>query len=154
MKRILCLAALLGAPAAAHDYAAGPLAIAHPFAIETVINAPVGGGYMTITNAGTTDDRLLAVEVASDVAGLVQLHEMAMDGGVMRMGPLEDGVPVPAGETVTLAPGGLHVMFMDLRAGLDAGTEVPATLVFEAAGPVDVVFNVEPRGGEDGHSGH
>ena len=154
MKRILFLAALLGAPAHAHDYATGALAIAHPYAIETVGNAPVGGGYMTISNTGPTDDRLIAVEVAPDLAGLVQLHEMSMDNGVMRMGPLEEGVPLPAGETVTLEPGGRHVMFMQLRTGLAAGTEIPATLVFEKASPVDVVFKVEPRGGEDGHSGH
>ncbi|WP_299813629.1 copper chaperone PCu(A)C [uncultured Jannaschia sp.] len=154
MKRILFLAALLGAPAYAQDDATSSVAIAHPFAIETVGNAPVGGGYMTIRNTGPRDDRLLAVIVAPDVAGDAQLHEMAMEDGVMRMGPLEGGIPIPAGETVTLAPGGMHVMFTQLEVGLRAGTEIPATLVFEGAGPVEIVFEVEPRGGAGGRSDH
>ncbi len=157
MKHILLLAALLaGTTAAAHDYTVGDISIAHPFALATVGNAPVGGGYMTITNAGTIDDVLIAVTVAAEVAGMVQLHEMTMDGGIMRMGEVTGGIPLPAGEAVTLESGGLHVMFMRLAGGLEEGTEIPATLTFEKAGTIDVVFDVEARGAAkaDDHAGH
>lgn len=159
MKHLILLAALLsGTVATAHDYAVGDLTIAHPFAFATVGNAPVGGGYMEITNGGDTDDVLVSATVAEDIAGMVQLHEMAMDDGVMRMGEIEDGIVIPAGETVVLESGGLHVMFMRLPKGLDDGAKIPATLTFRDAGEVDVVFNVETRGAAgdkaDGHAGH
>uniref|UniRef100_UPI002811C9C4 copper chaperone PCu(A)C n=1 Tax=Jannaschia maritima TaxID=3032585 RepID=UPI002811C9C4 len=93
--------------------------------------------------------------------GMVQLHRMEMEDGVMRMSEVPGGIPVPAGETVTLERGGLHVMFMQLEGPLTDGMTVPATLRFEKAGDVEVVFNVEPRGGSDeghgdhgGHGGH
>lgn len=151
-------AALLAATtASAHDYKIGDITIAHPFSFATVGNAPVGGGYMEITNTGETDDTLIAVTVAEDVAGTVQLHQMAMDDGVMRMSQVEGGIAVPAGETVVLQSGGLHVMFMRLPDGLQEGESFPATLTFAQAGEVEVVFKVETRGeaerAED-HSGH
>lgn len=159
MKRFLFLtAALLTATtASAHDYKIGDIAIAHPFSFATVGNAPVGGGYMEITNTGETDDTLIAVTVPEDVAGVVQLHQMSLDDGIMRMNEVEGGIPVPAGETVTLESGGLHVMLMRLPDGLVEGETFPATLTFAQAGKVEVVFNVETRGGAakaEDHSGH
>jgi periplasmic copper chaperone A len=118
----------------------GDLEISGGFTRATLPNAPVGGGYITITNKGSADDRL--VSAASPVAGLVQLHEMKMDGAVMKMGELPDGIPVPAGETVTLAPGGLHIMFMQLNQPFVEGTKVPVTLTFERAGTVGVELDV------------
>lgn len=147
MKRLALIAALLGATAAsAHEFAVGDITIVHPFAFATVGNAPVGGGYMQIENAGTADDVLTAVTVAADVAGTAQLHEMSMTDGVMNMNQIDGGIVIPAGETVTLESGGLHVMFMRLVGGLDEGAQFPAVLTFERAGTVDVVFNVEARG--------
>ncbi len=156
MTRCLFLVAsmLAAVPAGAHEFAVGALAIDHPYAHATVGNAPVAGGYLTIANGGDEDDTLVAVAVAPELAGMVQLHEMVMDGEVMRMGEVEGGIAIPAGETVTLEPGGLHVMFMRLPAGLEAGTEIPATLTFERAGDVDVVFAVEERGAADGAHDH
>lgn len=159
MKHLILMAALLAAPAAwAHDYTVGDLSVAHPFAFATVGNAPVGGGYMEITNTGEIDDVLLSVSVAPELAGMAQLHEMAMDDGIMRMGQVEGGIVLPAGETTILKSGGLHVMFMRLTDGLDVGEEIPATLTFENAGTLDIVFTVEARGetpahGND-HNGH
>ena len=166
MKTPILLAALVAAtPAFAHDYAVGDLSIAHPFALATPPNAPVAGGYLEITNGGDSDDVLVSATVDDAIAGMTQLHRMEMDGGVMRMSEVEGGIPVPAGETVVLERGGLHVMFMQLADGLEAGTEVPATLTFRDAGPVEVIFTVETRaeaearmgaGGadHDAHSGH
>ena len=155
MARTLLLPlALLAAPALGHDYAAGELRIDHPHAFATPPTAPVAGGYMTIENGGTVDDRLIAIEVDPSVAGIAQIHEMAMEGDVMRMREREGGVPVPAGETVALAPGGLHVMFMRLPEGFAEGREFPATLLFEKAGEVEVVFTVERRRAARDHADH
>jgi copper(I)-binding protein len=148
----LTLAATLGA--GAHGYALGDLTIDHPYAFATPPNAPVAGGYLAITNSGEADDVLTAVRTAPDFAGMVQLHEMTMEGGVMRMGEVAGGIPIPAGETVTLEQGGLHVMFLRLPRGFEEGQEVPATLVFEQAGEVEVVFDVEARGAVTDHGAH
>jgi copper(I)-binding protein len=156
MKRLLTLAAavaaLLALPAAAHDDGIGDIAIHAPRILATPPNAPVAGGYLSMTNEGETDDVLLSVRVPETVAGLTELHEMAMEDGVMRMSAIEGGIPVPAGETVTLEQGGLHVMMMRLARGLAPGDEVPATLTFRDAGEVEITFAVEARGaGGRGH---
>ena len=132
--------ALAGA-ASAHDYKVGDLVIDHPVARATPANAPVAGGFMTITNNGSQDDRLIAA--SSAVAGKMEIHEMAMEGDVMKMREIEGGIVIPAGETVMLVPGGLHVMFMQLGAQLKEGETHEAVLTFEKAGDVTVTFNVE-----------
>lgn len=73
------------------------------------------------------------VGVSSPVAGVAEVHEMAMEGNVMKMRALADGLALPAGHTVELKPGGYHVMLMDLKQPLEAGSTVPVTLVFEGA---------------------
>lgn len=122
----------------------GDIELSGGFMRATLPNAPVGGGYITITNKGAEPDRL--VSATSPVAGEVQLHEMKMEGDVMKMTELPDGIPVPAGETVTLAPGGLHLMFMQLKAPLVEGKKVPVTLTFEKAGTVEVELDVQAVG--------
>jgi hypothetical protein len=130
------------APAFAHNGVVhlGPINISAPFSRATLPNAPVGGGYLTIENTGTEDDRL--VSATSSVAGETQIHEMAMEGDVMKMRHLHDGLPIPAGETVTLAPGGLHIMLMNLQQKLVEGESITITLTFEKAGTVDVELPV------------
>ncbi|MGR3540484.1 MAG: copper chaperone PCu(A)C [Hasllibacter sp.] len=156
MKPFAIAAALaLALPAAAHDYVLGEIAVGHPFAYATPPGAPVGGGYMVIANEGEADDVLLSVEVQAAVAGTVQLHEMTMRDGVMRMDEVRGGIPLPAGATVALEPGGLHVMFMGLAAPFEAGAAIPATLTFREAGPLEVEFQVVARGeGEQADGGH
>lgn len=121
----------------------GDLEISAPFARATLPNQPVAGGFMTLTNTGETDDTLIAARSAA--AGRMEVHEMAMDGDVMRMRELEDGLPIPAGETVTLKPGGYHVMFMDLAGPLSEGGSAEVTLTFEKAGEVTVIMPVVAR---------
>jgi copper(I)-binding protein len=165
MRSILFAAAVVAgfsAPALAHDFTLGDLSIGHPYAIATPPRARTGAGYLTITNAGTAADRLL--EVRADFPD-VQLHTTEVDAaGVARMRELE-AVEIPAGETVVFEPRGMHVMFVGLAAPLEAGATIPAVLVFEQAGEVEVVFNVEERGeqapghdgmdhGHGGHGGH
>lgn len=145
------------APAHAHDYKLGTLEIVHPWTRATPKGAKVAGGYLKVTNRGAAADRLVAVEAAS-AAGKTELHEMAVEHGVMKMRPLAQGIGVPAGQTVTLEPGGLHVMFLDLKAPLKEGESVSARLIFEKAGSVDVTFKVEAMGARGGdmhkHKGH
>ncbi|MGZ9809852.1 copper chaperone PCu(A)C [Pseudoroseicyclus sp. H15] len=126
--------------AAAGSWSVGDLTITGAFTRATLPNAPVGGGFLTVTNAGETDDTLIAG--STPAAGRVEIHEMEMDGDVMRMRELEGGLPIPAGETVELTPGGYHIMLMELAGPLVEGTEVPVTLTFAEAGDVDVMLSV------------
>lgn len=146
----LALTALLPAPAVAHDYKLGTLEIVHPWTRATPPTAKVGGGFLTIANKGATPDRLIAVRSPASLK--VEVHEMKMDGSVMRMREVEKGLEIPPGSTVTLKPGGYHIMFMELKAPLMKDAKVPVTLVFEKAGSIDVEFAVEAMGA--GHSGH
>lgn len=154
MKRILASAALalfaLTASAFAHDYKIGDLVINHPWSKATLPNQPVAGGFMSITNNGSEADRL--VSGTATFAGEVQMHEMGMEGDVMKMRQLEDGLEIPAGATVELKPGGFHVMFMKLAERLNAGELRKATLTFEKAGTIELEFKVEDaKPGEGGH---
>lgn len=114
--------------------------------------AKVGGGFLTIRNGGAGEDRLVAVE--SPAAARVEIHEMKMENDVMKMRKLDDGVAVPAGETVELKAGGLHLMFMDVKTPFKEGDAVPVTLVFEKAGKVDAAFPVGSAKGGAAAGGH
>ena len=141
-RAAIAAAVLFATPAFAHDDATaiGSLEISASFARATLPNAPVGGGFMTIENHGEAADRL--VSVTSPMAGDVQIHEMAMEGDVMRMRAVPDGLELPAGETVELKPGGYHLMFMGLKGAFVEGETVPVTLTFEHAGSVDLALPV------------
>lgn len=140
---IISLAATLPTAAVlAHGYKAGAISIAHPWSRQTAPGQTVGGGFLVATNAGDKDDRL--VSVTSPAAAEVQLHTMSMDGGVMRMRQVTDGLPVPAHGKLELKPGGFHVMFIGLKVPFALGAKIPATLTFKRAGKVKVAFAVEP----------
>ena len=130
---------LRSAVAHAHSYKIGAIDIGHPYARATAPGQPTGGGFLKLTNKGESD-RLLSAH--ADVSAAVELHVMKMEGDVMRMRQV-DAVDVPAGETVELKPGGLHIMFVDLKAPLKAGDSFPMTLKFERAGEVTVDVKVE-----------
>ncbi len=151
----LVAAAATGAHGAAQVVTIGNLEISGGFSRATLPNAPVGGGYVTITNKGSEADRL--VGAASPVAGVTQIHEMKMEGDLMKMNEVPDGVEIPPGATVTLKPGGLHIMFMQLTGPLVEGTSIPLTLTFEKAGSVEVQLSVESpaaKGPAEDHSAH
>ena len=138
------LAIFAASGAFAESYKLGTLQIDQPWARATPPSAPAGGGFLKITNTGTAPDRLISA--SSPAADMVQVHEMKMDGNVMRMREVEKGLEIPAGGTVTLAPGGFHLMMMGLKGPLKQGTTVPVTLVFEKAGQIDVQLSVEGLG--------
>jgi copper(I)-binding protein len=127
----------------AHDVVTlGALEISGAFSRATLPNAPVGAGYLTITNRGTADDTL--VSATSPVAGVTQIHEMKMEGDVMKMNEVEGGLVIPAGQSLTLEPGGFHIMFMELKQAFVEGSMVPVTLTFANAGTVEVELMVGP----------
>jgi copper(I)-binding protein len=132
----------------------GDLTLSGAFTRATLPNAPVGGGYVTITNNGTDADRLIGAE--SVFSPDVQVHEMAVIDDVMQMSQLPDGLEIPAGETVTLAPGGLHLMFMQISQPFVEGETVPVTLTFEHAGEIEIELAVEAFGASSmsDHSEH
>ncbi|CAN1502910.1 COG2847 Copper(I)-binding protein [Rhabdaerophilaceae bacterium] len=149
----LATALFLSLPAASHDYKIGDLKIDHPWSRATPGGAKVAGGFMTITNLGATPDRLIGGSVAA--ASNFEVHEMKMEGNVMKMRALEKGLEIKPGETVALKPGGFHVMFINLSSPLREGSTIKGTLVFERAGTVEVEFKVEGRGSSgENHGGH
>lgn len=145
-RSLFALALLLaGSPAAfAADVKAGDLVITQPWSRATPGGAKTGAGYLTIENKGSAPDRLVAV--SGDVAGRIEVHEMAVNNGVMTMRPLEKGLVIEPGKTVALAPGGYHLMLMELKSPLKQGDKLPVTLEFEKAGKVAVTLEVQAVG--------
>lgn len=128
---------------------AGSVSIQAPWARATAPGAAVGGGFMVLENAGP-DDRLLGA--SSSVSASVELHSMSMENNVMRMREVP-AIDLPAGKRVDLRPGGLHMMFIDLKAPLKVGEQFPVKLRFEKAGEVEVMMSVEPMGAMGGPAG-
>lgn len=132
----LALAAFVSTAVLAAD-----LEVAEPWARASAGPARNGAAFLTLKNHGADADRLVAAR--ADVADRVELHTHIMEGNLMKMREVEGGIAVPAGETVMLEPGGLHVMFMGLKAPFKEGEHFPLTLVFEKAGDIDVTVHVQ-----------
>lgn len=158
------LAVALVAPAVfAHDYRQGALMIDHPWSRPTPPGTPMGVGYMSITNNG--DGPITLIGASSTRAEQVSIHESRIEAGVMRMEPLQDGLVIPAGETVELKPHSFHLMLENLSGPLREGESIPLALDFEGAGDMAVELKVESldgpamdgdigRGMEMDHTGH
>jgi copper(I)-binding protein len=125
-------------------YKLGDLTVTSPWTRATPGGAKIAGGYLKITNNGTSADRFVGAK--SVEADHVEIHEMSMNDGVMKMRPLPNGLEIKPGETVELKSGGYHLMFMDLKQPLKQGDIFKATLQFEKAGSLDVNFNVNALG--------
>ena len=135
---------LVAATAGAADYDVGPIHISQPWARATPKGASSAAGYMTVTNGGTTPDRLTCV--SSDAAAQCQVHTMSLEGGVMKMRPVEGGLEIPPGGTVALKPAGLHVMLVNLKHPLEPGKTVEVTLKFEHAGTKEIELPIAAIG--------
>lgn len=109
------------------------------WAAQTPGGVDVSAGYLVIGNGGDADDRLLSA--SSPRAARVEIHEMVMEGAVMRMRPVE-ALVIPAHGEATLAPGGQHLMFFGVTAPFVQGETVDVRLVFETAGEVAVSLPV------------
>lgn len=142
-----CAALALATGAQAHGVTAGDLEIIHPNILAPAPSAKSAAGYMGIANAGTTADRLIGIEVPSVHHSEMHTTEHSADG-VARMMHV-DAIDIPAGETVLLERGGMHIMLMGLTEPMTEGQMVPATLIFEHAGRVEVEFSVDPSDGAD-----
>ncbi|HLH89376.1 MAG TPA: copper chaperone PCu(A)C [Xanthobacteraceae bacterium] len=143
---LLLTAALAASTAHAGDYKAGAIVISNPWARATPSGATAGAGYFTVTNTGTTPDRLVAV--TSEAARNADIHEMTMANGMMQMRPLKGGLELKPGETVQLEPGGEHVMMTGLKQPLKQGDHIKGTLTFEKAGKVDIEYDVQAVGAQ------
>ncbi len=139
---LLALVALAAAASGTHAYQIGSIKIDHPYARATAPGQPAGGGYMTLINGGVAD-RL--VSASAGVSRSVELHEMKMEGDLMKMRQV-DGIEMSRGSTVELKPGGFHVMFIGLKAPLREGASFPMKLTFEKAGELTVEVEVEAPG--------
>ena len=136
----LALAVSLQSPVEAADHAAaGDITITAPWVRATPGGVKNGAAYATLSSAGAAD-RL--VKVTSPAAGRVELHNHFMEDGVMKMRPV-DGVAVPAGGNVAFAPGGYHIMLLDIGHPFRVGETVPLTFVFEKAAPISLDAPVE-----------
>ncbi len=144
-------ALLAGACALLPATTSAQVAVEDPYARAASPSAISGAAFMQIVNTGETDDRLVAA--ASDVAERVELHTHVVDGDVMRMVEVEEGFVVPAGESISLERGGMHVMFLGLSRPLTHGDEVEVRLTFEQAGdiPVTIPVDNERMPAETGH---
>ena len=142
LKTLLISALGVFGLANAQNAKVGSVEIENAYTRATVPGQMAAGGFMKIENKGKADQLISA---SSPVAGEVQLHEMAMEGNVMKMRQVKD-IPVPANGAVELKPGGLHLMFMNIKAPLTAGETVPVKLKFAKAGEVEVKMPVNAMG--------
>ena len=137
---------IAGSSACAEEVKAGDLVISQAWSRATPNGAKIGTGYFTIENKGTTADKL--VGVSGEVSDKIEVHEMSMNNGVMKMRPVDGGLTIEPGKTVKLAPNGYHLMIMDLKSPLKQGGKVPVTLEFEKAGKVAVTLDVQGIGAQ------
>lgn len=154
IKTMTIALAIAAATATAVPTLAAPLRIETPWLRETPPAASTGAGYALIRNGGKREDRLLGARAA--IAERVEVHSMTMDGGIMRMRPVVDGLAIPAGGAVALRSGSYHLMLMGLKQPLRRGEVVEIRLRFAQAGELPVRFRVEPidfqpAGGRHGH---
>jgi copper(I)-binding protein len=149
LSRFTCAAlasCLLSQPLHAENAVSGNLVISQAWSRATPGGAKVAGGYLTIENRGAVPDRLLCG--STELAKNLEIHEMAVNGGVMTMRPIADGLTIAPGSSVKFAPGGYHLMFVDLNAPLRQGERVPVTLTFERAGAIKTMFDVQAMGAQ------
>ena len=126
----------------AQEAKVGSIKIENAYVRATAPGQPAAGAFMKIENSGTADQ---LVSASSPAAGEVQLHQMSMEGNVMKMGQVKD-IAIPANGSVDLKPGGYHIMLMNIKAPLKAGETVPVKLKFAKAGEVEVKLPVNAVG--------
>ena len=140
---LLLVSCLVFSAAHAGDPAAN-IVVTQAWSRATAGGSKVAGGYLTIENKGLAADKLMSA--STDVARKVEIHQMAVNAGVMTMRAVEGGLPIESGSTVKFAPGGLHLMIVGLSAPLVQGDKVPVALKFEKAGEITVLLDVRAMG--------
>jgi len=146
---------LIVAGVQAADVKVGDIMIVDAYIRAMPASAKVTSGYLEIHNHGHESDQLLAVQSSS--AARIEIHEMRMEGDVMRMRPLPEGLELPAGETIALRPGGYHLMIFDPMISLVKGENFPMELHFGKAGTVSINFairDLDDKRDDDNHHTH
>jgi len=138
------IAASLLTQAYAQEVKVGDLVVSHAWTRATPGGARVAGGYLTIENKGSSTDKL--IDGSTPVAGKLEVHEMSVRDGVMKMQPVAGGLVIEPGKTVKLAPGGYHLMLTDIKQPFKEGDKIPVTLQFEKAGKLDISLDVQGIG--------
>lgn len=136
----LALASLAFATAAVCAQPAATIQVEQAWARPTVAGQLAGGGFVTLRNTGSKADKLIGG--STPAAKRLELHSMKLAGDVMQMEEV-GSVDLPAGQTVALKPGGLHIMLMGLQSPLKIGSSIPVTLKFEKAGEITVDMRVQ-----------
>lgn len=142
--------------AQAADFTAGPLEINDLWVRGSVPGQTNGAGYLQINNPTGASDRLLSAQ--SEASTRLELHSVLTENGVAKMRQVP-GIDIPAKGSTKLAPGGFHLMFLQLTGPFKQGDSIPVVLKFEKAGEVRVNFTVKPSTynpgstGEQGHGG-
>ena len=126
--------------AQAHEIKIGNLVIHHPWIRQPIGSATVAGAYTTIDNNGSTNDVLIKITIEN--VPTVQIHEMMMQGDVMKMTEMAKGLMLPAGKSVELKPKSSHIMMTGIKSAYVVGEQVKGTMEFAKAGTVDVEFEV------------
>lgn len=140
---ILTGGAALAADAPAAD-ARAAIVVTHAWVRASLGQSPTTAAYLRIENRGATEDRLLAV--ATPAAATAHLHESVAKDGIMRMQAV-NSLGIKPGQSIELAPGGLHIMMMGLKSPLKVGQTIPVKVRFEGAGEIEV--DAEVRGLDD-----
>jgi periplasmic copper chaperone A len=151
-RAALAIALVFAACVAGHadDVMIGKVKLTAAWARATPKGATIGGGYLTITNTSNMPDRL--ENGTSDVSDRLEIHEMGMEKGVMKMREVTSGIEIKPRQTIKFEPSGYHIMFVGLKQPLKQGEHFKATLQFERAGSVPVDFVVEGIGARSGGS--
>ena len=121
------------------SFAAGDIAVTGAYTRAMLPNAQAAGGYLTIANSGASSDTLTG---ATSQAATIEIHNMTMEGDVMKMAPVEGGLDIPAGGTVALAPMGYHLMFTQIGVPFKQGECVELVLHFAGAGDLPIQLNI------------
>ncbi|MCB1476222.1 MAG: copper chaperone PCu(A)C [Rhodobiaceae bacterium] len=152
---LVAMAFFSAGASSAHEYETDTVKIGHPWLRVPPPGATVAAAYLSLTGKDGKDDRLVSVSIP--VAERTELHTMTMDGGVMKMRPLENGIEIEAGKTVELKPGGMHVMLIGLTRPIVDGERAKGLLTFEKAGEIEVEFVMQTMkdamSGEGQHGG-
>src|SRR5262245_25454832 len=149
----IILAVAAATPTMGQEYKAGSIRIENPWIRAAPAGAEVAGGYMKVENTGKETDRLIGG--STGIAGKFEIHEMKMEGSVMKMRELPKGLELKPGQSVELKPGSYHLMLVGLTQQPKEGDKVKGTLVFEKAGTVEVEYAVRAMGAKGGReSGH
>lgn len=155
MRRLLfCAMLLLSANTIAHDYQNENIKVDHPWARPTFALATTGAVYLSLENLTKESKTLLSASVSEDIASTAELHDVLMDGDVMKMREQTAGVEIPAGDAIDFSPGGKHIMLLGLKGPLQEGDSFGLTLHFNDNSSIDVVVYVEQPDNKDSNTSH